>query len=372
MATRYFENFDIINYNFGDNEPSALMQDISSYVDLIDQLKGEVSFYEDYTIKSNERPDTVSFKLYDTTEYYWTFFLLNDKLRESGWPLNREDLRTIAKQRYPHRTVTTKDDIATPPNNFPVGTVVTGRTSGTVGTIVKRNLDLGQLVIDTTNTVVESEQEFVVEPDTNGFVTIEVANENQTFDDAFLWQVTQDGGNVSGVNITINRLGKSATLSNIPFSESSEYVVNARVNTANPEDNNFGEGEIISYDAQNDGLPVELLVFKESEQYNAIHHYERKTYTAFNLDTVKSVFTSFDKAEARRVAERLDNGELRVSSERVDIDPFTQQVPQGAVPVTVFERLEKKNDDLKQIKVLKPDVVEELAENFYAKFRERV
>ena len=61
-----------------------------------------------------------------------------------------------------------------------------------------------------------------------------------------------------------------------------------------------------------------------------------------------------------------------MSSERVDIDPFTQQVPQGAVPVTVFERLEKKNDDLKQIKVLKPDVVEELAENFYAKFRERV
>lgn len=372
MATRYFENFDIVNYRFGSNEPSALMQNISSYVDLIDQLKGEVSFYEDYTIKSNERPDTVSFKLYDTPEYYWTFFLMNDKLRESGWPLNREDIQRIAKERYPHRVVTTKDDIATAPNNFPVGTVVTGRTSGTVGTVVKRNLDLGQLVIDTTNTVVETEEDFVIEPDTNGFATIEVSDENRTFDNPFLWQVTQDGVDITGVNITINRLSKSATLSNIPFSENSNYVVTAQVNVANPEDNNFGEGEIISYEAQNDGQAVELVVFKESEQYNAIHHYERKTYTAFNLDTVKTVFTSFDRAEARRVAERLDNGELRVSSERVDIDPFTQQVPQGAVAVTHLERLQKKNDDLKQIKVLKPDVVEELAENFYARFRERV
>lgn len=372
MTTRYFENFDIVSYRFGNDESPALMQNLSSYVDLVDQLKSNVSFYEDYTIKSNERPDTVSFKLYDTPEYYWTFFLMNDKLRESGWPLNREDIQSIARERYPHRTVTTKDDIATAPNNFPVGTVVTGRTSGTVGKIVKRNLDLGQLVIDTTNTVVESEQEFTIEPDTNGFATIEVSGENQTFDDAFLWQVTQDGVNLEGVGITINRLGKTADLRNIPFSEGSEYVVTARVNTANPLDNNFGEGEIISYIAENDGLPIELLVFKESEQYNAIHHYERKTYTAFNLDTVQTVFTSFDRTEARRVAERLDNGELRVSSERVDIDPFTQQVPQGAIAVTYLERLEKKNDDLKQIKVIKPDAIEGIAENFYAKFRERI
>lgn len=372
MATRYFENFDIINYRFGNNESSALIQNLSSYVDLVDQLKGDVSFYEDYTIKSNERPDTVSFKLYDTTEYYWTFFLMNDKLRESGWPLNREDIQKIVKERYPHRVVTTKDDIATAPNNFPVGVTVTGRTSGTVGKIIKRNLDLGQLIIDTTNTVVETEEEFVIEPNTNGFATVEVSDSNQSFDDAFLWQVTQDGVNLNDVDITINRLGKTADLRNIPFSESSEYVVIARVNTANPSDNNFGEGEIISYTAENDGQPIELLVFKESDQYNAVHHYERKTYTAFNLDTVQTVFTSYDRAEARRVAERLDNGELRVNSEWVDIDPFTQQIPQGAVPVTYLERLERKNDDLKQIKVLKSDVVEELAENFYAKFRERV
>ena len=32
---------------------------------------------------------------------------------------------------------------------FPVGQVVTGQTSGTTGKILKRNLDLGQLVIET-------------------------------------------------------------------------------------------------------------------------------------------------------------------------------------------------------------------------------
>lgn len=368
MATRYFENFDIVEYRFGNNEPPALMQNLSSYVDLIDQLKGEVSFYEDYTIVSNERPDTVSFKLYDTTEYYWTFFLLNDKLRESGWPLNRELVLSIAQERYPHRMVTTKDVIA---SRFPVGTVVTGTESGTVGTVIKRNLSLGQLIIDSTNTVVSSEREFVIEPNTNGVAEIELTESAESFHSTVLWEITKDGLPLSGVNIFLGRLNKTAEFREIPYSESSEYIVTARINTANPLDNNFGEGESIRY-TDEDGIAIEAVVFRESEQYNAIHHYDRQTYTAFNLDTIQTVFTSYNRTEARRIAEALDNGELRVNSEWVDIDPYTQIVPVGATAVTYLERLEKKNDDLKQIKVLKPDVIEELAENFYRKFRERV
>lgn len=140
----YFRNFQLIDYNFGDNEDPALFPNITAYVDIIDQIKQEISFYEKYTILDGDRPDIVSQKLYGTPNYHWTFFAMNDGLRESGWPLPEREVRELVKKRYPHRTVTTQTNIA---SFFLPGVNVVGKTSGTTGRIVERNLDLGQLVI---------------------------------------------------------------------------------------------------------------------------------------------------------------------------------------------------------------------------------
>lgn len=146
MSTKYFSNFNIIAYRFGDNEKPVLFDNLSQYVDVIDGIKDNVSFYSKQTIISGDRPDTLSYKLYGTTDYYWTFYLMNDHIRESGWPIDTSVLLETAKEKYPHRVAVTNAVIA---EDFPVGTVVTGASSATVGTIVKRNLDLGQLFIDT-------------------------------------------------------------------------------------------------------------------------------------------------------------------------------------------------------------------------------
>lgn len=140
----YFKRFPLVNYNFGDNEASTLFSNISAYVDIIDQVKQEVAFYEKYTILDGDRPDIVSQKLYDTPDYHWTFFSMNDGLRESGWPMPERELRELLKKRYPHRTVTTESNIAL---TFLPGVSVIGKTSGTTGRVIERNLDLGQIVI---------------------------------------------------------------------------------------------------------------------------------------------------------------------------------------------------------------------------------
>ena len=140
----YFQRFPFVNYNFGDNEADTIFPNISSYIDIVDQLKDEVAFYEKYTILDGDRPDIVSQKLYNTPDYHWTFFYMNDGLRESGWPLSERELRALVKKRYPHRTVTTQSNIA---SNFLPGDFVLGKTSGTTGRVVERNLDLGQIVI---------------------------------------------------------------------------------------------------------------------------------------------------------------------------------------------------------------------------------
>ena len=140
----YFKRFPIVNYNFGDNEASTLFSNISAYIDIIDQVKQEVAFYEKYTILDGDRPDMVSQKLYGTPDYHWTFFAMNDGLRESGWPMPERELRELVKKRYPHRTVTTESSIA---SIFLPGINVIGKTSGTTGRVIERNLDLGQIVI---------------------------------------------------------------------------------------------------------------------------------------------------------------------------------------------------------------------------------
>ena len=140
----YFQNLPKVSYRFGDNESPSLFNNITAYVDILDQIKQEVAFYEKYTILDGDRPDVVSQKLYGTPDYHWTFFFMNDGLRESGWPMPERELRALVKKRYPHRTVVTESNIA---SFFLPGVNVVGKTSGTTGRIVERNLDLGQLVI---------------------------------------------------------------------------------------------------------------------------------------------------------------------------------------------------------------------------------
>lgn len=238
---KYFKNFKTVDYRFGDNEAPALFKNISQYVDLIDQVKSNVAFYQKYTIVSGERPDTLSYELYGTAEYYWTFYLMNDDIRESGWPIPDYELIEYAKKRWPHQTVTSEQPFAT---SFPVGQLVTGQSSGATGIVLKRNLDLGQLVL----------------------------------------------GNGNGIT--------------------------------------FDKTEVIEH-PQEDGGQSTLRLVNSIEQYNSTHHFEDST----------GLFT--------------------------DIDPHTDSSPSALTPVTNFNRLERKNDELKQIIVIEPESISRVVGEFY-------
>jgi hypothetical protein len=352
MATKYFQNFDPVYYSFGDGEDPVLFNNISLYVDIIDQLKSNAAFYQDYTIVSGERPDTTSFRLYGTPEYYWTFFLLNDKLRESGWPVNNREMLDRAKKAYPHRYIVTKDDIATEPFDFPVGKSVFGRTSDTVGTIVKRNLDLNQLIIDTSTATTDVVLEYSLTINSNGFGEIEVEKTNHVFHSPSIWNVYKDGVLLSSnvYSIELSRLKDTATLRNVPYEEGSTYSVEASVFVSNPSgEETFTVGEEITY--QVDGITIAgITVDQEGPQYYAVHHYEDANGETYDVDP----FAQFYSYE-------VDGGGNRV---RVENDLTTDQRSLYTA-VTYYDRIIAKNDDLKQIKIIKPDAIVNVATEFY-------
>ena len=142
---KYFKDFQDVFYNFGNEAQPTLIQDITRYVDVIDQIKDDIAFLTFYTIQEGFRADQVSVQLYDTPLYYWTFYLLNDNIRQQGWPLNNVEFQTYIKKIFPNTTITTRENIST---KFKVGQTITGNTSGVSGKIIRRNTDLGQIIIE--------------------------------------------------------------------------------------------------------------------------------------------------------------------------------------------------------------------------------
>jgi len=150
----YFTNFPQIDYFFGDKVKPTRFTDLHVYVDLIDQIKDDVSVYTYYNLQDGDRPDQISQKLYGTTDYHWTLYLLNDDVRLHGWPLSYNDMKEKAEEDYPNTVLLTRNNLD---NKFKVGTKVRGLTSGVEGTILKRRLDFGQIVIQGTKSFTAGE-----------------------------------------------------------------------------------------------------------------------------------------------------------------------------------------------------------------------
>jgi len=89
----FFNLFPETQYKIG--KQSVNISDISRYANVDNILKDEVSLYQFYEISDGDRPDVVSTKLYGNPDYHWTFFLINDRLKNgmNEWPLSYNQLQ---------------------------------------------------------------------------------------------------------------------------------------------------------------------------------------------------------------------------------------------------------------------------------------
>ena len=72
--SNYFRKFPQVEYKFGNETNTALIQDLTVYIDIIDQLKDDATAYSFYDILDGDRPDQVSNTLYGSNKFYWTFY----------------------------------------------------------------------------------------------------------------------------------------------------------------------------------------------------------------------------------------------------------------------------------------------------------
>lgn len=109
--SNFFENFPLVNYTFGDEGVRSIFQNISAYTDIFQSLIDDDTQYETYQVTDIDRPDTLSYSLYDTPEFYWTFYLLNPDLIRKGWPnISNEKLNELKHDLFPGYSFQVKYD----------------------------------------------------------------------------------------------------------------------------------------------------------------------------------------------------------------------------------------------------------------------
>src|SRR5210317_964593 len=157
----FFKNFPKVEYDFNRTGIKQNMVDLFRSVRALPSFLDNYSAYKFYDIENGERPDIVSRRLYGTSQYYWTFFVINDFLHDGmrAWPLSQEDLFDYITKQYEGYAIETNpvivrdtDGLITDHRNslsgrFTLGETITGATSGASGTLKLKNADLSQLVI---------------------------------------------------------------------------------------------------------------------------------------------------------------------------------------------------------------------------------
>ena len=143
----YFENFPTTKYDLFFDKQKTDVVDIFRIVKVKKRFRDDITFYTYYTIQDGERPDVVSTKLYGIPDYYWTFFMINDRLVNvaNDWPLSTSELHHKIDLKYAGTVLTTDEQIAT---KFTKGHVIEGGVSGARAYLLDKDPDLGLIKIE--------------------------------------------------------------------------------------------------------------------------------------------------------------------------------------------------------------------------------
>jgi hypothetical protein len=336
-----FNNYQYVNYLFGDETANAVFQNISTYIDLVDQVSDNGAFYEVYEIPDGYRPDSLSQILYGTSDYYWMFFLLNEKLRLQGWPLDNQQVYSIAKLYYPNTVLLTNRQmhgefyrnsiIASPDNN---SSPLTFNNPPFKAIILEKNYDLGQLVV---KPIIEVRS-----------VTINNGGSGYTAEPT----VTFNGGGGTGAiaQAVINEEGVVTNI--IIIDGGDDYTSVPTIIISNPQISN---GVLATATAvlSTNGIANKSLVYSQKNELDT-RLWDNDLITSLYIDESILQYNS---------AHHYKNS----SSEKADlpISSFGGVDHQNLLTKTTYlDRLIVLNDELKQIKIFRPEVANQINSEF--------
>ena len=138
----FFQGFPTMFYDIMANGKLVETTDLFRAVRIKNSIRDDILLYKSYHIQDGERPDHVSLKLYGTTNYYWTFFMINENLVNTfaDWPCSRIEMDNKIRIKYQGQVLLTDEDMST---KFVKGETIQGFISGATASITQKDTDKG-------------------------------------------------------------------------------------------------------------------------------------------------------------------------------------------------------------------------------------
>ena len=97
----YFSKFPKLLYDIKNDGNVKLVTDIFRRIKVRSKIKDNISLYDKYDVGEGESPETVAFKIYGDTNYFWVVCLMNNIVnRFYDWPLDEYVFQQYVKDKY--------------------------------------------------------------------------------------------------------------------------------------------------------------------------------------------------------------------------------------------------------------------------------
>ena len=143
----YFKNITDVAIDVDGSGNVDLLKNLTAKAKVSDDLLNNAGFYQTIEVVDGERPDHLSQRLYNTSQFHWTFLLLNPQIKNiwDDWPMSSSQLVEYCTNKYQYLAADTDDSLV---DKFKIGETVTGGVSGATGTIKEIHVNLGYVTIE--------------------------------------------------------------------------------------------------------------------------------------------------------------------------------------------------------------------------------
>ena len=148
----YFKSIQNVAIDVDGSGNVDKLKNLTAKAKVSDDLLNNAGFYQTIEVVDGERPDHLSQRLYNTSQFHWTFLLLNPQIKNiwDDWPMSSNQLLEYCTNKYQYLAADTDDSLV---DKFKIGETVTGGVSGATGTIKEIHVNLGYVTIEKLNGV---------------------------------------------------------------------------------------------------------------------------------------------------------------------------------------------------------------------------
>jgi hypothetical protein len=143
----YFKSIQNVAIDVDGSGNVDKLKNLTAKAKVSDDLLNNAGFYQTIEVVDGERPDHLSQRLYNTSQFHWTFLLLNPQIKNiwDDWPMSSNQLLEYCTNKYQYLAADTDDSLV---DKFKIGETVTGGVSGATGTIKEIHVNLGYVTIE--------------------------------------------------------------------------------------------------------------------------------------------------------------------------------------------------------------------------------